>query len=254
VISKTLGRRMKKDEKNCLVTKESGKTVCKLGLVEEQQFCLTSAVARAAKDGGKECGDSYSFMELKNGQCILALSDGMGSGRKAMEESAAAIDLLEEFVETGFDKDTAVKMINSVLLLKFNDESFSTLDICSVDLYSGEAEFMKIGASSTFLVRNGEVSVIRSWSLPVGILNNVDLDITKKQLKDGDMLVMVTDGVLDAAGDDEDKDDWVADALRNMTAKNPQDVADLLISAAKAKSGGAANDDMTVLASRFWEK
>ena len=253
-VSRALGRKMKQEYEDCLITREQGKTVCKINLVEEQQYRVTSAVARAVKEGGKESGDSYSFMELRNGQCLLALSDGMGSGKRAREESAAAIELLEEFVETGFDKDTSVKMINSVLLLKSAEETFSTLDICSIDLYTGEAEFMKIGASSTFLARGGEVSVIRSWSLPVGIVNNVDLDVSKKQLRNGDVIVMVTDGLLDIAHDDVDKESWLVDTIRSINAHNPQDIADHIVAEAKAKSRGTIGDDMTVLAARFWEK
>ncbi len=253
-INKILGRKMKNDDNNCFVTKRNGKSTCNLSFIEEQQFRLTGAVARASKDTEKECGDSYSYMELKNGQCILALSDGMGTGKKAREESAAAVELLEEFIETGFDKDTSVKMINSVLLLKSSQESFSTLDICSIDLYTGEAEFMKIGASSTFLARDGNVSVIRSWSLPVGAVNNIDLDISKKQLKDGDIILMVTDGILDVASECDEKEDWVIDALSGVNSFNPQDIADYIIDEAKNKSNGCVNDDMTVVAARFWKK
>lgn len=254
-LNRVLNRRMKNEDTNCFITKKNNKPICKLNFVEEQQFRLNVALAKSAKDKERESGDSYSFMELRNGQCIIALSDGMGSGKKAREQSTAAIELLEEFIETGFDKDISVKMINSVLLLKSSEDSFSTLDICSVDLYSGEAEFMKVGASSTFIARDGRVSVVRSMSLPVGIMNSVDLDISQKQLKDGDIILLVTDGILDVGSNgEEDKEAWVIEALRGMDTHNPQDIADYILDEAKARSNEIIGDDMTVVAARFWKK
>lgn len=156
------------------------KDECIIKLVEEEKFKILTGVAKEKKNSAVISGDSYSFMKLKDEQFLLALSDGMGSGSRASEESCAAIELLEDFMETGFDKDIAIKMINSVLLLKSNEESFSTLDMAIIDLYSGIAEFIKIGAVSSFLKRDDEVEIIGSSSLPVGILNHVDIDTSKK--------------------------------------------------------------------------
>lgn len=253
IISKTIGKKMTKDDVDCHIYGQKGNK-CKVRFLEESKFRMASGVARIIKDQSKESGDSYSFMHIKGGQCLLVLSDGMGSGRKAREESAAAVDLLENFINTGFDKETAIKMINSVLVLKSSQDSFSTLDICSVDLYTGIGEFLKIGASSTFIVRDDEIKVIRSSSLPMGILNSVDVEITKKRLKDGDIIVMVTDGLTEIYDLDTDKEGWILDALSKFKSNNPQDIADYLINEAKVHSKGIIKDDMTVMAARIWEK
>jgi stage II sporulation protein E len=222
--------------------------------IEERRLRVTCGVARTPKGKKGESGDSYSFMELKNGECLLALSDGMGTGRKAQEESAAAVDLLETFLESGFDKNLAVKIINSVLVLKSGEESFATLDICSIDLYSGEAEFIKIGAAATFLLRDGKVFVIRSTSLPIGMLKDVDMEVSRRKLYDNDILLMVTDGLLDASDSYSDKEDWIVGALRTCNYINPQDIADHLLLEGQQLAGGLVRDDMTVLAARIWEK
>jgi stage II sporulation protein E len=222
--------------------------------IEEKKLRITCGVARAAQGRKGESGDSYSFMELKNGECLLALSDGMGTGRKAQEESSAAMDLLENLIESGFERNLAVKIINSVLVLKNGEESFATLDICSIDLHSGDAEFIKIGAAATFLLREGKVYIIRSTSLPIGMLKDVDMEVSRRKLQNGDVLLMVTDGLLDVSDGFGEKEDWIAATLRTCRYINPQDIADHIMAEAQRLAGGFVRDDMTVLAARVWEK
>jgi len=227
---------------------------CTLRFAEEKKYRLYSGVAHRAKGKPGTNGDSYSCIELRSGECLLALSDGMGSGAKARQESAATVELLEDFIESGFEKELALKMINSVLVLKSNEESFSTLDICSIDLYSGEAEFIKIGAWSSFILRNGKVSIIPSSSLPLGMLKQVDLEITQRKLMHDDIILMVTDGVAEAVVSAADKEDWLAEMLSRCRADNPQDIADYILRAAENCAGGLPKDDMTVLAARILER
>jgi len=246
VLNAVLKRKMRVDGNECDI--KGG--ICRIRFMEDQKLRLTSGVAYRAKNARKGSGDSYSAMELRNGAYLLALSDGMGSGERARRESEATVGLLEDFIESGFDKELAVKMINTVLVLKSSEESFSTLDICSVDLYTGVAEFIKIGAAEAYLLRGGHVSVIRSSSLPIGMLSDVDIEVTTNQLKHDDIIVMVTDGIT-AANED---DDWVRQELKTCRYRNPQDVADHLLAEAKKHEGGEPRDDMTVLAARVWEK
>ena len=222
--------------------------VCSIRYIEDQKLRITTGVSHRAKNA-RGSGDSFSSMEMRNGSCLLALSDGMGSGERARRESAATVGLLEDFIESGFDKELAVRMINSVLILKSNEESFSTLDICTADLYTGHAEFIKIGAAESYILRDGHVFIIRSSSLPIGMLNDVDLEVTQKQLKHNDIIVMVTDGVTSA-----DSEDWICDALKICRYTSPQDVADYLLGEAEKRYSGVPKDDMTVLAARVWDK
>lgn len=252
IINKILNRRMKSENFGCNISKEN--KICDLKLIEEQKYKVISGVARAIKDNNQLSGDSYTFMEIKDGQCLMALSDGMGSGNKANRESTASIELLEEFLESGFDKDVAIKIINSVLVLKSSEESFSTLDLCIVDMYSGIAEFIKIGAAATYIKRDSDIEIIRSTSLPVGILNNVDMEITKKKLKDNDLVIMITDGIIDSNEVMVQKEQWVEKVLKDFKSNIPQDIADYILQEAKNNSGGYIQDDMTVLVSRFWER
>jgi len=252
VLSQVLKRRMRLEQTDCDIRKG----VCSTRFIEDQKLRITTGVAHRAKTS-KGSGDSYSFMDLSDGSCLLVLSDGMGSGERARRESTATVDLLEDFIESGFDKDLAVRMINSVLVLKSSEESFSTLDICSVDLYTGAAEFIKIGAAATFILRDGKVKIIRSSSLPIGMLNDVDLEISEGQLFHGDIIVMVTDGVTEAVAQGTSPiasgEDWLSYTLKECRFHNPQDVAEHILNEAE-RLVGLPKDDMTVMAARVWEK
>jgi len=255
ILSTVLKRKMQLDSEGCRHgVSINSKKGCTLRFVEDRKYRVYCGVAHRAKGGRGDSGDSYAYMELKSGECLLALSDGMGSGSRARRESAATVELLEDFLESGFEKELAVKMINSVLVLKSNEESFSTLDICAVDLYTGEGEFIKIGAWSTFLLRDRSVSVIPSSSLPMGMLKQVDLETTRRKLMHDDIILMVTDGVAEAVEGVADKESWLAETLERCKVQNPQDVADYILKAAENKSGGLPKDDMTVLAARVWSK
>jgi stage II sporulation protein E len=216
-------------------------------------YRIAKGVARANKGYDDVSGDSYSFLNLPKGQDIVALSDGMGTGLKAFKESKVAIELLEQLLEAGFDGDTAIKMVNSILVLKSSDQPFSTLDMSLVDRYTGICEFVKIGAASSFIKRGNKIEAVKSTSLPLGMLNDIESESTTKTLKDGDIVIMVTDGILDSEEEEIEKEKWVEKALRKIDSRNPQDIADYILETATQKAGGTVKDDMTVLAIRIWE-
>ena len=227
---------------------------CNLKFIERQKFCVTVGVSRCPKKNNVESGDCYSFMEMKNGQAALILADGMGFGNSAKIESSATVELLEDFMESGFDKNTAMKMINSILVLKSNDDSFSTLDVCFIDLYNGYGEFLKTGASISFLFRDGNLQIIKSSSLPIGILTNVEYEVFNKKFRDGDIIIMMTDGVFDSIENIHDKKQWLLEILLRLNSNNPQDICDYILSQAKIASNNIIKDDMTILTARIWEK
>lgn len=253
IVNQFLNKKMSKASYECIISKEDRKNLCKLKLIEEKKFRISTGVAKAVKNESRESGDSLTFMELNNGNYLLAISDGMGSGSRAREESAASIELFEDFMAAGFDKDMAVNMINSVLVLKSSNDSFSTLDICTINLYTGLCELVKIGAAPTFIIREEKIEVIKSSSLPVGILNSIDVDTTSKKLRDSDIIVMVTDGITDSKQNETNKENWLSELLKNHKYTNPQEMANYILESAKSNTKGRINDDMTVLVARIWE-
>lgn len=253
IINEVLGKKMCKPCYDCIVTKENDESICSLSLVEEQKFRVSSYAITASKDGSGESGDSHSFLSLPNGTYLLALSDGMGSGKKAKIESMATIELLEDFLQAGFSKDLAINMINSVLFLKSSKDTFSTLDMCTIDLYTGFCEILKIGAVSTLILHNNKVDIIKSNSLPVGILNNVEPEVRKKKLSDGDIIVMFTDGVIDSTNTIINKEHWIIDILLKNTSTNPEDIANTIFEKTKENYKNNIKDDITILVARIWE-
>lgn len=220
---------------------------CILHLVEKPKLRLNIYSNGIHKEGSDISGDSYTYLQLDKGKYLLALADGMGSGELAREESAASIEMYEDFAAAGFNRETILEAINSVLLLDDGKECFSTLDICTVDLYSGEAEFVKIGAVSTLIARGRSVEVLRSSSLPVGILGRVDREVFNKDIIKDDVIVMMTDGVIDSRGGAVRNEDWLLEVVRNRRNNNPRHIADSILEKAKENYKGSVRDDMTVL-------
>lgn len=250
LVNKTLGRKMKRENSRCMIKGN----VCSLDLIEECRLKVATAVATSIREGSPLSGDSYTFLEVKGVNYLLALSDGMGSGEPAQKESQAAIEMLERFVEAGFEQDFAIRMINSALLLKSGDEAFTTLDICNVNLYTGQGEFIKIGAACAYLVRQDLVRAIRSETLPVGVFRNVEVERESICLEPDDKIILVTDGVADIMEQDGDGEAWLTGVLQEFKSHNPQDTADHLLAQVKKKAGNQPDDDMTVLVARIWEK
>ena len=227
--------------------------MCKVTIEETPKFHVVSNVSRQCKDGEKSNGDSYSFGKLLDGSYMSIISDGMGSGPQAGRESEAAVELIEKFTSAGFSKITAINTVNSIMTLRFSEEEkFSTIDLSTIDLYTGEIDFMKVGAVATFLKSGDNLEIIKSKSLPIGVLDKVDIDIQQMKLKNGDVIVMLSDGVLDYNDENVGRVDWIVDYLGRNNCNNPKELADGLLAEAKKLSGNRVKDDMTVLVSKVY--
>ena len=142
---------------------------------EDTKYRSVQGIARLKKDGAQISGDNFSFLELERGDLLLGLSDGMGSGSAACKESEMVLDLVERFLEAGFSVETAIRMMNSAMVMKGESDLYSTVDLCMVNLYDGEADFYKIGAAGSFIKRGQEVTSFSPDSLPVGVGTNPEI-------------------------------------------------------------------------------
>ncbi len=221
--------------------------------VERTNFEVLYGMERCVGDYQQISGDSFSFMQKAEGQFLASLSDGMGTGLNAYQESEKVVDLLEQFLEAGFTKETAVKMINSALVLRSDGKTFSTIDISSIDLYSGVCEFLKIGAATSFIRRGNWVETITSTSLPAGIFQQTDFEKTCRKLYDGDMVIMVTDGVLDVLPV-EHQEKLMKDIILEHPTNNPKELAEYIVSRVRQYKNGRFCDDMTVLVMGVWKR
>ncbi len=250
IVSDVVGRKMVKSGTDCV---KKGKT-CTINFVEEEAYSVITGIAKLSKYDNMVSGDNYTFMNTGNGKFIVALSDGMGTGHKAAIQSRAAISMLEQFMESGFDKDTAVKLINSVLVLKSDEESFATIDLSIIDLYDGEVEFVKIGAVPAFIKRDDRVDTVKSMSLPAGILSNVEMELVHRKVENGNFIILVTDGIIDAFKEEEDGDKLLRNFISDIGSINPQEIADLILDEAYKKCEGKPIDDMLVSVAKVWKR
>ncbi len=248
IISKSLGTRIvfqrerKNDEKKEYYQMYSS----------EDKFVLQVGSAKITKDGSEISGDCSLQIKLADGKYLLAIADGMGSGEKARECSKIALRLVKQMLSAGFNKDESIKMINSRLNLAGNSEIYSSLDISILDLYVGKVELLKNGACSTYIKNKKNIRKIDSTSMPVGIVNNIELQSNTIDIIDGDIIIMCSDGVLEAK--DDTKREWIEDFLKNVSTNNVQKLADLILAEAVDNSFGIAQDDMTVIVSKIVKK
>lgn len=239
-VEKVVSRLMKK--KMALRECVHGEGTATLVFAPAPAYMLACGSAGCVKEGSNRAGDVSAVTDVGEGMVLASVCDGMGSGGEAAEESRACLDMLENFCRCGFEKGSVPALINKFLALR-GGERFCALDACLIDLCEGTAEFVKLGAVESFLLREGTVRTIRGGALPVGVLDEIMPVYEKLPLKDGDMLVMVSDGVLDAL-----TLHGAEYALERIEALNPQKLANALIAAAK-KSG--VSDDASVLAVRI---
>jgi stage II sporulation protein E len=224
---------------------------CYLAFGSAKEFVIETGVATAAKDGGLISGDSYTTIELGAGKYAMAISDGMGNGERANEESGETLRLLQQILQTGIPEKVAIKSINSILALRTTDEMFATLDLAVINLHNANVRFLKIGSTPSYIKRGDEMLNVEASNLPMGIIQEFDVDIVSDQLKAGDLLIMMSDGIFEGPKHIENMDTWLRQKVRNMQTDDPQEVADLLLEEVIRTRAGQINDDMTVLVSKI---
>lgn len=225
------------------VTARLGDAV-KITLTEKPAFTLSVGSAQLCCGREKLCGDAFETFADGAGRQYVVLSDGMGSGGRAAVDGAMAVGLTSRLLKAGFGQDSVLRLINSALMVKAGDESLATLDIASVDLFSGRMESLKAGASASLLRSMGRVSRIERASLPIGILRDVHFERSSDTLVDGDILLLMSDGVVSEGIA------WVEEMLRDFDADKSgmNRLAEEIAAAARRRQQGAREDDITVVA------
>ena len=216
--------------------------------VRPPRYDAAFGVAYAIKEGERVSGDTHSVIDINEHCFLMALSDGMGSGRYARKVSSTAISLIEAFYRAEMPPEIVLDTINK--LLWFNrEERFTCIDVAAIDLNTLAASFIKIGSPAGVIVRKGEIKVLESNSLPLGILDSLHPTTCSEQLRCDDIVVFMSDGVTSAFSTPQDLYTY----LQTLTPLNPQSLADDILNAAKKRQFGTP-DDMTVLCVRIFER
>ena len=211
------------------------------------RFIIEVGQAIAIKDGNTVSGDSLLYTKLQDGKYLLAISDGMGSGKDAKKSSEFVINMLKKLLNTGFNKESSIDLINSNLL-NVGQDVYATLDIAIVDLFKGNIEFIKAGCAPTYIKNNKKVQIIKSASLPTGIVKNNSKEVIERKIEDEELVIMCSDGIIDSNVEYKNKALWVKYLLEDMDNNNPQKCADILLNESIDNNYGNIKDDMSVLA------
>ncbi|MBQ3414068.1 MAG: SpoIIE family protein phosphatase [Clostridia bacterium] len=225
----------------------------KISFMSDDKFVMALGIGTKCKANNEISGDSILNIRLKDGKYLIAISDGMGAGQEAKNSSLQALKMLENLLISGFDSRQSIDLINSSLLNN-SQEIFATLDIAIIDLYKGNIEFIKSGACPTYIKNNKKVQLVKSNTLPTGILQNADLQIYDRDIFDRDIILMCTDGVVDSNVEYKNKELWIKYVLEDLDTSNTSKIADLILNEAIDNNYGIAKDDMSVVTCKFLAK
>lgn len=252
ILSETLGEAIVIKKEKCGLKQEQ--KICYQTYITKDKYSMQIGIAKASKEGENVSGDSSIQISLDDGKYLIAISDGMGSGPNARKSSQIATKMLGRLLSSGFDKETSIDLINNTISANIKDETFATLDIMAIDLYSGNIEYIKNGACPTFIKNNKNVDIIKNIALPAGILNDIDLVVYDRDVENNDIIIMCSDGIIDSNSEYKNKEIWLKNLLEQIETVNAQKIADIILKEAIDNNYGKAKDDMTVIVTKILKK
>lgn len=247
-ISKVIGKKVvfQKDKKN------AKNDIYIQTYATEDKYSVQVGLAKITKEDSNFSGDSNLELKLDDGKYLLAISDGMGSGKNARETSSTVLKFLKNFLVAGFEKEKTLELINSSLNLNVNEEMYASLDLAIFDLYEGNFYSIKNGASTTYIKNKKNIKLLTSEEMPIGIVDKITSKEKIVKLVDGDIIVLISDGITETK--ELTKTDWLEEFLKNATTNNVQKLADMILAEAIDNNYGVVNDDMTVIVSKIIKK
>ena len=216
--------------------------VCVVNFKEKPMLDVKIGIAQHICKNGVLCGDNYTYFNDGMGKLVFILSDGMGTGGRAAVEGAMACNVMENLVKAGMNFLTAIKITNSALLVKSEDEVLATLDVLKVDLFSGNVGLLKAGAPITLLRKNGKIIRCAPSSLPIGILKEINVAEYEDVLGNDDRILMVSDGAVS------EDDEFLEDLLKSWQDEDSQSFAETVMKEILGGKNADFDDDVTVVA------
>ena len=213
---------------------------------EQEPYYITVGIGTRTREGQQVSGDCVRYFTTEEGTACVILSDGMGSGEEAREESESTVRMAERFLRAGISAADCVRTIGPALKLRTQGKKFVTLDIGTIDLFTGETVSVKCGAAPSFVrAVDGDGSVrvrrILSSTLPAGLEEAGDMDVTQFRMGGQDALVLLSDGIVDADGSNAG---WVEDLLSDSLRLSARELAARIVLEGSARG---APDDMSAV-------
>ena len=220
----------------------SHEETCRIQMCQRPAFDVGRGFSQYCAKNGSFCGDSTNVFYDGCGRLIAVLSDGMGTGGRAAVDGAMTSAMAESLLKAGIGFDSMLQTVNSALIAKSGDESLATLDVTCIDLFTGRAEFRKAGAACTVVRRGKYIDVIEASSVPVGIMPQVEFAQYDRELNSGDIVVMVSDGVMVSGTE------WLTDMVQDWDeTENPNMLAERITEEAQKRRSDGHEDDITAL-------
>lgn len=222
----------------------------KITMSERPNYTVEIGASQLCCSGEKLCGDAYDSFSDGSGRMFVVLSDGMGSGGRAAVDGAMASGLTSQLIQAGLGADSVLRLVNSALMVKSEDESLSTLDIAAVDLFSGRIESLKAGAAASLLRSMGRVSRMEQASLPVGILRDAAFSRSHDTLVNGDIFLLMSDGAMTHGIG------WIEEMLHDFDEKQGgmSRLAEEIAAEARRRQQEDREDDVTVIAMQMHKR
>ena len=219
--------------------------MCHVTFSQKPRLRADASISRATKKNSGGSGDNATVFSLDNGRVAIVLADGMGSGEMANFQSSIVVKLAKKLLLSGFNLSTTVRLINDILMTNADKDTFSTVDLCVINLHTGVAEFVKTGASVSYLKSQNALDIVSASSLPAGLIQTIEPDFDKKYMFNNDFLVLASDGITDVL--DSEAGNEIFRILDNFNG-TPQELSERILAKAIKKSNNIPLDDMTVIA------
>ena len=222
--------------------------VSKMLLHARRKLSVQGAQNNVSADGGVS-GDTVNLFSNKKDFFYALISDGMGAGREAAVTSNLCSAFLEKMLRAGNRAVTSLRMLNNLILSRCSDSSgecSSTVDLIELDLITGKASFIKGGAAPSFVVRRGAVHRLQAGTFPIGIIQRLDTQASSYDLRAGDTVVMISDGVMQ----DDAECKWLTEYLTECGEKDPEEI---VYEICRRASGFDGHDDCSAIALRIMD-
>lgn len=219
---------------------EFGKRV-RITAFQRAEYGVKSASCQYSRRKDSANGDFVTACVDGRGNYYSIVSDGMGSGTRARIDSAFACGLLTKFLESGVGVEASVEMLNTALMVKSSDESFATLDVCQVNLYTGKTTLYKAGGADSFVRSGRKVTKIKSGGLPVGVSGSLSLSAQSFTAEEDDVIIMTTDGA-------DLSEQWLEQAFLKESGGNMEELVKTVAGAARFNCEKGREDDISIVA------
>lgn len=223
-----------------------------LGFTPAVKFHILGGIVTKPAIEGQTNGDSFSMGNIGERKYVAMISDGMGVGKEAGKQSRKTIEMLEELLGVGMKESQAICLLRSMSIFQQKKDQYATLDYFQMDLSAGVGTFLKIGACPSFFKRKGKVEVLEMEELIAGLPIEEELPFYRKKMESEDLLVQLSDGVLDSIG--EDATATIVEYMKEICSIRPQAFAEELFEKIVSTDGYEKKDDQTILVLGIWDK